>query len=74
MKNCLWMSKPQALFTIPSNLDYPIFFMGSVIALKANLASVIKVTLVPSIGNSLVSFFTASRAKMNTTFLPKVMM
>ena len=30
--------------------------MGSVIALKANLASVIKVTLVPSIGNSLVSF------------------
>jgi len=41
------MSKPQALFITSIKLDHPIY-LGSGIASKANLASVIKVTCEPS--------------------------
>lgn len=49
IKNFLWISKTQALFIIPAKLHYPIFLYGQCDCLEGNLASVIKVTVTPSI-------------------------
>ena len=56
-----------------TNLDHQIN-LGSRIASKANLASVIKVTFEPSMAIHWLVLSRLQRAKISTTLLPKIMM